>query len=1111
LKKSVKQNKKINVVSLCITYIRNSMNKGDVSLPGIRETLTRREHKSKVHFIAIVSLLVLAIILKSLFDYSTSPAQAQYATDTRVNLAEYIQEVSNSSYYLWKGNVTISGTVSSSNLQSASLVGYINNSLTPIFSLPKSGLNLSGGQYSFDAVFDSRKHANGYHTIRIYDGQVTSIPSLNKQPLYEFAIYIDNDIKGKALSTSNLRSAPDHTKPDNIIGQIPTGAEVLILGEIKGSSGTVTIDGKTITTDVWYNVIYRNSSGTVFEGYVFSGLISIFSNSIISMKVKAPGAVIEEFASNKFVYDLNLPFSSSYLEISDIVRAFKSDQLAIKVNGVTINPPYSKLNLKTGDNKIEIIYQAATNSPASNRTYIYNIWRISESVEAEFQAQLAKFPESYKQSLLALHSKYPNWVFVAHNLDWEWNYVIDNQHKGTNSLIWSPPHDLKPIEYVDSYVIVDGSSFVKASKAAIEYYVDPRNFFTESRIFQFEQLSYNPAVHKLEGLQRMFANSGHAGKENMFLQAGKDSNVSPYHLASRSRLELGNPLSVIATGKYNKWDGKYLGLYNFYNIGTAGSITDPDILIRNGLEFALGNYPDGKPRPFTPERFIEYMFPWDTEQKAITGGARYIGNNYINRGQDTLYYQKFNPIAPGMHQYMQNIEAPIHESSRVFTAYRNSNALSTNILFKIPVYKNMPELPTPRPDDTNKLNFLSVKDTTMSPVFNPDINGLYTVSVPYNTEKITINATTLNSKATITGRGEKNIVPGDNDFTVTVTPSNGLKRDYKIRVTRMPPDESNDNALKSLSVEGFELSKVFNPEDTGPYVVYVPMETQKATVSALASSVLSSIVGDGEKTLNPGLNDYSVTVTAQDGSKRIYRIQIIRISEEEKSEASLKSLSVENVDISPGFSEGNTGVYKATVPSTLSKVKISAQSNSQFSSVIGAGEKNLAFGKNNFAIRVTAMDGTQKTYTIEITRERPVVPTGNYVFSSNIVSGINLSTTVKEMKESLKTPHITYKFLDNSKKELTDNQIIGTGITVEILIDGKKEKEYKTVVFGDLNGDGKVNILDFLILRSHILGIKELSGEMLIAADINKDNRINVLDLLMTRSHILGIVEIKQR
>ena len=45
---------------------------------------------------------------------------------------------------------------------------------------------------------------------------------------------------------------------------------------------------------------------------------------------------------------------------------------------------------------------------------------------------------------------------------------------------------------------------------------------------------------------------------------------------------------------------------------------------------------------------------WFTPDDAIIGGAAFI-NNYIDRGQDTLYKMRWNPISPGHPQYATDV------------------------------------------------------------------------------------------------------------------------------------------------------------------------------------------------------------------------------------------------------------------------------------------------------------------------------------------------------------------------------------------------------------------------------------------------------------------------
>ena len=81
----------------------------------------------------------------------------------------------------------------------------------------------------------------------------------------------------------------------------------------------------------------------------------------------------------------------------------------------------------------------------------------------------------------------------------------------------------------------------------------------------------------------------------------------------------------------------------------------------------------------------------------------------------------------------------------------------------------------------NTLSSLTVSVGTLSPVFNASTTE-YNVSVSGTTEKITLGAKANHAKASITGTGEKTIVPGHNWFTIVCTAENGSKKEYKVNV-----------------------------------------------------------------------------------------------------------------------------------------------------------------------------------------------------------------------------------------------------------------------------------------------------------------------------------------
>ena len=48
-----------------------------------------------------------------------------------------------------------------------------------------------------------------------------------------------------------------------------------------------------------------------------------------------------------------------------------------------------------------------------------------EPGDADFEASISGFPESYKASLRALHAKYPSWKFVPVKTGLDWNTVVN--------------------------------------------------------------------------------------------------------------------------------------------------------------------------------------------------------------------------------------------------------------------------------------------------------------------------------------------------------------------------------------------------------------------------------------------------------------------------------------------------------------------------------------------------------------------------------------------------------------------------------------------------------------------------------------------------------------
>lgn len=285
-------------------------------------------------------------------------------------------------------------------------------------------------------------------------------------------------------------------------------------------------------------------------------------------------------------------------------------------------------------------------------------------------SDISAFPSAYQRDLRSLKATHPNWTFVPMNTGLDFNTVVRNE-MGDKSLIQNTSSNSSKGWVGKQY----SGSWYYATEAAVSHYLNPCNFLKEEYIFQFEQLTFNASYHSVAAVQAFLnstfmkgaipGDSGNRTYAQAFYEIGKNRKLSPIHLASRVYQEQGKGTSPLISGTYSG----YNGYYNYFNVGASGK-TDAEV-IKSGLEYAKSK-------------------GWNTRYKSLEGGAATIGNNYVLKGQDTPYLQKFNVDGNYNHQYMQNIQAPASESQSTRKMYSGAGSLNSAFVFKIPVYKNMP-------------------------------------------------------------------------------------------------------------------------------------------------------------------------------------------------------------------------------------------------------------------------------------------------------------------------------------------------------------------------------------------------------------------------------------
>ena len=63
-----------------------------------------------------------------------------------------------------------------------------------------------------------------------------------------------------------------------------------------------------------------------------------------------------------------------------------------------------------------------------------------------------------------------------------------------------------------------------------------------------------------------------------------------------------------------------------------------------------------------------------------------------------------------------------------------------------------------------------------------------------------------------------------------------------------------------------------------------------------------------------------------------------------------------------------------------------------------------------------------------------------------------------------------------------------------------------TVLLGDVNGDGKINLKDSTYIRLYVVGDVTLTEKQLQRADVNKDGVVDLKDSTMIKYFVLGLI-----
>ena len=390
--------------------------------------------------------------------------------------------------------------------------------------------------------------------------------------------------------------------------------------------------------------------------------------------------------------------------------------------------------------------------------------------------------------------------------------------------------------------------------------------------------------------------------------------------------------------------------------------------------------------------------------------------------------------------------------------------------------------PAPVLDSDSKLKSLGVTGYTLSPTFSSGTKA-YTVTVPEGTENVTITAQANSTKATVDPNtiGQKALTGDTTTFTVKCTAENSTYTNYTITVNREkhvepepePEKKSSDSSLKSLGVSGYKYSPAFNPKTT-TYNMTVANGITGLYVQAVPNDSKATLEIEGDDHWKVGQNTIKITVTAEDGSKTVYKVNVTRESEKKKSSDKNVDFRINNPHtITPEFAN-DKDEYEVTVPYDITKLDLSVvpyDSNTKVS--ISGNEKFTTEGENEVKIKVTAEDGSVRTITLKVKRSEYKANTDlldlkvkDYEMSPKFKPSVTkYSVTVPHKVNSVK---VLVKAPEGAKYEITGNKNLRTGKNV-VLVKVTDAKDFVKYYQIDVTKEARkkflgIGLIPFLIL-----------------------------------------------
>ncbi len=125
---------------------------------------------------------------------------------------------------------------------------------------------------------------------------------------------------------------------------------------------------------------------------------------------------------------------------------------------------------------------------------------------------------------------------------------------------------------------------------------------------------------------------------------------------------------------------------------------------------------------------------------------------------------------------------------------------------------------------------------------------------------------------------------------------------------------------------------------------------------------------------------------------------------------------------------------------------------------------------------------------------------------NRVLTGVSHKTTVKELLEKFTGEVSVYSASD---KKLDDSDLVATGCQIRVTQNGKTETVARVCIVGDVNGNGKLDSMDYIYIKRAFFGTYDLKDTYLQAALVSGEEELTVMDYVLVKRAYYGTYKFK--